>query len=68
MVAVLISCPQTNGLVVTGADVTALEDLETENVLSSCPECGSDHVWTPADAVLSAFSAERATAAAPTSG
>jgi hypothetical protein len=65
MAAVLISCPRTDGLVVTGADVTALEDLEYENVLGSCPECLSDHVWTPADAVLSAFATERATAAPP---
>ena len=65
MAAVLISCPRTDGLVATGADVVALEDLETENVLSSCPECGSDHVWTPTDAVLSAFATERAAASPP---
>ena len=55
MPPVLISCPQTSGLVPTGAqakDAKDLENLPDENVLLACPECGSDHAWTPLDAVV----------------
>jgi hypothetical protein len=55
MAAVLISCPETGGLVPTGANVRDLDDLDTENLLIDCPDCGLDHRWTNIDAVLSAY-------------
>ena len=61
MAAVLIACPDTGGLVPTGADVLGLDDLEADNRLVGCPACGYDHEWSPSDAVLSSFAAERTT-------
>jgi hypothetical protein len=55
MAAVLISCPETGGLVPTGANARNLEDLDAENLLIDCPDCGLDHPWTNVDAVLSAY-------------
>lgn len=65
MAAVLISCPATGGLIATGVDVLDLEELEADNLLTACPECGTDHPWSPADAVLSAFATERRTPSPP---
>lgn len=62
MAAVLIACPDTGGLVPTGADVLGLEDLEVDNHLVDCPECGNDHAWLARDAVLSSFATEKMTA------
>jgi hypothetical protein len=59
MAAVLIACPDTGGLVPTGADVLGLDDLEADNRLVECPECGNDHAWSARDAVLSSFAAEK---------
>jgi len=52
MAAVLISCPTTGGLVPVGVQATELEELEPDNVIADCPECGSEHHWEPIDAVL----------------
>jgi len=54
MPPVLIQCPFTEELVPTGAQAESLEALEADNLLIACPECGRDHEWTPADAVLAA--------------
>ena len=54
---VLIDCPISGALVPTGADADDAEDLDRlpdENLLIDCPDCGRDHEWTPAEAVLSA--------------
>lgn len=39
----------------TGANVHDLQDLDAENLLIDCPDCGLDHPWTNLDAVLSAY-------------
>ena len=49
---VLIACPVTGELVPVGTNVASLEALEGEYLLIACPECGGNHDWTPADAVL----------------
>ena len=57
MAAVLISCPETGGLVPTGVNVRDLDELNAENVLIDCPDCGLDHPWTSVDAVLPSYTA-----------
>lgn len=51
---VLITCPITKSLIPTGIHVTNLEDVDDDNLLIACPECGRDHEWTRNDAVLAA--------------
>lgn len=53
MPPVLIVCPITEDIVPTGVDVESIEELTTNHLLIACPQCGRDHDWTPADAVLS---------------
>ena len=53
MPAVLIVCPFTEDLVSTRVDANDLGELEEDNVLVRCPECGQDHTWTPREAVVS---------------
>jgi hypothetical protein len=55
MAAVLIACPESGGLVPTGVNVRDLDELDAENVLIDCPDCGLDHPWTKFDAVLPAY-------------
>jgi hypothetical protein len=63
-VAVLIECPEAGTLVPTGIHVETHHDLESTNLLLDCPDCGQDHPWEPADAVLaSAPPPNRATVA-----
>lgn len=52
MPSVLILCPFAEWLVPTGQSVENLADLDETNVLRRCVECGRDHEWTRADAVL----------------
>ena len=55
MPPVLISCPATGDLVPTGVQADDAEDFEhlpAQNLLIACPECGQDHAWTIADAVV----------------
>jgi hypothetical protein len=52
MAPVLISCPATEALVPAGIEVESLDEVVGDNVLVACAECGSDHSWTAADAVL----------------
>ena len=52
MPPVLILCPSAEWLVPTGKAVERLAELDESNVLRRCVECGRDHEWTPADAVL----------------
>ncbi len=52
MPPVLIPCPSADWLVPTGEVVERLDELDGSNVLRRCVECGRDHEWTPADAVL----------------
>lgn len=53
MPPVLISCPITGDLVPTGVNATNLEELGDDKLLLIArPECGRDHDWTRADAVL----------------
>jgi hypothetical protein len=55
MPPVLIACPESGTLVPTGAHADDAEDLDhlpDENLLTDCPNCGNDHVWTPMDAVV----------------
>ena len=52
MAAVLITCPTTGGLVPAGVQAAELDELEPENLMSDCPECGREHRWEPMDAVL----------------
>jgi hypothetical protein len=56
MLPILISCPDSGALVPTGAHADrpddSLDDLPEENLLSGCPDCGSDHRWTRADAIV----------------
>lgn len=54
MAAVLISCPTTGGLVPVGVQATELNELAPENIMVDCPACGSEHLWEPIDAVLTA--------------
>jgi hypothetical protein len=61
MAAVLISCPTTGGLVPVGVQAAELDELEPENLMVDCPECGSEHRWEPIDAVLTSHG-ERAVA------
>ena len=51
---VLITCPITESLIPTGVRVTTPDELEDDNLLIACPECGRDHEWTRKEAVLSA--------------
>ena len=44
MAAVLISCPTTGGLVPVGVQASELDELEAENMMVDCPECGSEHL------------------------
>ena len=39
----------------TGANVHDLQDLDAENLLIDCPDCGLVLAWTNVDAVLSAY-------------
>ena len=52
MPPVLIPCPSAEWLVPTGKAVESLDELDESNILRRCVECGRDHEWTPADAVL----------------
>jgi hypothetical protein len=52
MPPVLILCPFADWLVPTGQSVDRVDDLDENNVLRRCVECGRDHEWTRADAVL----------------
>jgi hypothetical protein len=54
MPPVLIACPVTGDLVPTGETVASLEELEDEYLLIACSDCGRDHEWTPAEAVIPA--------------
>lgn len=54
MPPVLITCPNTGDLIPTGAMADRLEDLDPDNLVIACPECGRDHEWTPEDAVIAA--------------
>ena len=58
MAAVLIACPHTGSLVPTGANALSLDELQADNLLAACPDCGRDHDWTPRDAVLSTYTSE----------
>ncbi|HEX7224969.1 MAG TPA: hypothetical protein VF367_05265 [Candidatus Limnocylindria bacterium] len=49
---VLVSCPKTGELVPSGFWADTLDELEAENELLDCPACGSDHRWTPPEAIL----------------
>jgi hypothetical protein len=53
MPAVLIACPFAEDLVPTRIDAASVDELDEENVLVDCPECGQDHQWTPLQAVIS---------------
>ncbi len=53
MPAVKILCPTTNELISTHVEADSLDDVEpTNNLRMNCPNCGRDHEWTVADAVL----------------
>jgi len=52
MAPVLIACPVTGGLVPTGIEAEAEQELLEAHVLLACPDCGEDHQWRPADAVI----------------
>lgn len=53
MPPVQISCPTTGDLVPTGVTAGSLEELGDDALLLiACPECGRDHEWAAADAVL----------------
>ena len=52
--AVLIGCPYADWFVPTGQTADRLESLQAHNTLRRCPECGRDHDWTPADAMIAA--------------
>jgi hypothetical protein len=54
MPPVLIACPVTGDLMPTGETVPNLEELEGEYLLIACSDCGRDHAWTPAEAVIAA--------------
>jgi hypothetical protein len=54
MPPVLIVCPFSEELVTTRVDAMTLDELDQDNVLAGCPDCGQAHKWTPEDAVLSA--------------
>ena len=56
---VLIACPHTLELVVTGFEADDLDELEPNNRLIDRPSCGQDHEWTPGDAVLAVQSGAR---------
>jgi len=48
-------CPFTADLVPTSQQADSAEELEALQgrfMLLACPECGRDHAWTSADAVL----------------
>jgi hypothetical protein len=53
MPPVLIVCPVGDELVPTRVNAQKLDDLDGDNLLINCPECGRDHRWTPLEAVLS---------------
>lgn len=55
MAQILTECPVSGGLVPTSVDAENLDDLPLDNVLVACPDCGSDHAWTPADAVMVSY-------------
>jgi hypothetical protein len=55
MAQILTECPESGGLVPTSVDAENLDDLPLDNVLVACPDCGSDHAWTPAEAVMVSY-------------
>jgi hypothetical protein len=50
--AVMIECPLSRSLVPAGVHVLSVDELSMTNLLLDCPDCGQDHPWGPADAVL----------------
>ena len=55
MPPILVVCPFTEDLVPTGQHADSAQELaalEGRFTLLACPECGHDHVWSAADAVL----------------
>ena len=55
MPPVLTTCPTTGLLVPTGIVVDDADELDVvghAHVLEVCPNCGGNHVWTSADAVV----------------
>ena len=53
MPAVLIVCPFAEDLVPTRIDAESIDELDEENLLVDCPECGQEHRWTPTQPVMS---------------
>jgi hypothetical protein len=50
--AVMIECPRSRSLVPTGLHVLSIDELTSTSLVLDCPDCGRDHSWGPADAVL----------------
>lgn len=53
---VLITCPQTDELVPTGATADVLDELPPLDVLNGCQGCGGDHEWRRDEAVVTVIS------------
>jgi hypothetical protein len=54
MPPVLIVCPFSDELVPTRLEAATLDELDQDNLLDGCSDCGQAHKWTREEALLSA--------------
>lgn len=53
MAQVVIQCPVTEGLIPTGMNVVATDEIRPHgNLVIACSDCGRDHEWGRRDAVV----------------